>query len=74
MANIPMQNCREKLAGEKVFPHIFGTDMSGRDILVRVMYGARVSMAVGICAALLVLFIGAIYGSVSGYFGGKSMQ
>lgn len=62
---------QRKAAGEKVFPHIFGTDMYGRDILVRVMYGARVSMAVGICAALLVLFIGAIYGSVSGYFGGK---
>lgn len=60
-----------KAAGEKVFPHIFGTDMYGRDILVRVMYGARVSMAVGICAALLVLVIGALYGSISGYFGGK---
>lgn len=60
-----------KAAGEKVFPHIFGTDMYGRDILVRVMYGARVSMAVGICAAFLVLIIGAVYGSISGYCGGK---
>ena len=60
-----------KAAGEKVFPHVFGTDMYGRDILVRVMYGARVSMAVGICAALLVLIIGALYGSISGYCGGK---
>ena len=60
-----------KAAGEHVFPHIFGTDMYGRDILVRVMYGARVSMAVGIFAALLVLVIGAVYGSISGYFGGK---
>lgn len=60
-----------KAAGEKVFPHIFGTDMYGRDILVRVMYGARVSMTVGICAALLVLVIGALYGSISGYCGGK---
>ena len=33
-----------KANGEKVFPHVFGTDMYGRDILVRVMYGARVSM------------------------------
>ena len=62
---------QRKAAGEKVFPHVFGTDMYGRDILVRVMYGARVSMAVGICAALLVLFIGALYGSISGYCGGK---
>jgi len=60
-----------KAAGEKVFPHIFGTDMYGRDILVRVMYGARVSMSVGICAALLVLLIGATYGAISGYCGGK---
>lgn len=61
----------KKAAGEKVFPHVFGTDMYGRDILVRVMYGARVSMAVGICAAFLVLIIGAVYGSISGYCGGK---
>ena len=60
-----------KAAGEKVFPHVFGTDMYGRDILVRVMYGARVSMSVGICAAILVLLIGATYGAVSGYCGGK---
>ena len=65
------EELQRKAAGEKVFPHVFGTDMYGRDILVRVMYGARVSMAVGICAALLVLFIGAIYGSISGYCGGK---
>lgn len=60
-----------KAAGEKVFPHVFGTDMYGRDIMVRVMYGARVSMSVGICAALLVLLIGATYGAISGYCGGK---
>lgn len=62
---------QRKAAGENVFPHIFGTDMYGRDILVRVMYGARVSMSVGIFAALLVLVIGALYGSISGYFGGR---
>ena len=65
------EELQRKAAGEKGFPHVFGTDMYGRDILVRVMYGARVSMAVGICAALLVLFIGALYGSISGYCGGK---
>ena len=65
------EELQRKAAGEKVFPHVFGTDMYGRDILVRVMYGARVSMAVGICAALLVLVIGALYGSISGYCGGK---
>ena len=60
-----------KAAGEKVFPHVFGTDMYGRDILVRVMYGARVSMSVGVFAAILVLVIGALYGAISGYCGGK---
>ena len=65
------EELQRKAAGEKVFPHVFGTDMYGRDILVRVMYGARVSMSVGICAAFLVLVIGATYGAISGYCGGK---
>ena len=60
-----------KANGEKVFPHVFGTVMYGRDILVRVMYGARVSMSVGVFAAILVLVIGALYGAISGYCGGK---
>ena len=59
-----------KAAGEKVFPHVFGTDGFGRDIMVRTMIGARVSLLVGVFAALLVLVIGAVYGSVSGYAGG----
>lgn len=60
----------QKAAGEKVFPHVFGTDGFGRDIMVRTMIGARVSLLVGVFAALLVLIIGAVYGSVSGYAGG----
>ena len=67
----PDTELERKAAGEKVFPHVFGTDMYGRDILVRVMYGARVSMSVGVFAALLVLIIGALYGAISGYCGGK---
>ena len=66
-----MQELQRKAAGEDVFPHVFGTDKFGRDIMVRVMVGTRVSMLVGVCAALLVLIIGATYGSISGYFGGK---
>ena len=65
-----MQELQRKAAGEDVFPHVFGTDEQGRDIMVRVMVGARVSIIVGVCAALLVLVIGALYGSISGYCGG----
>lgn len=65
------EELERKANGEKVFPHVFGTDMYGRDILVRVMYGARVSMSVGVFAAILVLVIGALYGAISGYCGGK---
>lgn len=57
-------------SGEKVFPHVFGTDKYGRDILVRTMYGTRVSMTIGVMAALVVLVIGCLYGSISGYCGG----
>lgn len=62
----------ERIAnGEKVFPHLFGTDSSGRDYAIRVIYGARISLLVGFFAAIIVLIIGVIYGSISGYFGGK---
>lgn len=58
-------------AGEKVFPHIMGTDNLGRDYCIRVIYGTRISLLVGFVSALIVIVIGIIYGSVSGYFGGK---
>jgi oligopeptide transport system permease protein len=58
--------------GEKVFPHIFGTDTHGRDIFVRMMYGTRVSMLIGVAAAVLTLIIGVLYGAVSGYIGGRT--
>ncbi|MGL5962442.1 MAG: ABC transporter permease [Cetobacterium sp.] len=49
----------------------FGTDQLGRDIFVRVMYGARYSLAIAFIASFLNLIIGIIYGGVSGYFGGR---
>ncbi len=57
---------------KRVFPHVFGTDSAGRDLMARTMYGGRVSIAVGIVAALIVLVIGSVYGSVSGLLGGTA--
>ena len=57
-------------AGEKVFPHFLGTDKLGRDYAVRIMVGSRISLTVGLIAAAIILFIGALYGSIAAFFGG----
>ena len=52
--------------------HWLGTDSLGRDLLVRLLYGGRISIGVGLCATMVALTIGVIYGAVAGYVGGKA--
>lgn len=58
----------EGKVGNKLFP--WGSDEFGRDVLTRVMYGARISLFIALVAALVNLFIGVIYGSIAGLQGG----
>ncbi|HSI14891.1 MAG TPA: ABC transporter permease [Chthoniobacter sp.] len=51
--------------------HFFGTDNNGRDSLARILEGARISLLVGFCGAIVSLFVGTSYGLVSGYLGGR---
>lgn len=52
--------------------HWFGTDKFGRDIFTRTLYGARISLTIGLVTALINMVIGVVYGGFSGYFGGKT--
>lgn len=51
--------------------YIFGSDDLGRDILTRVIYGARISLIIGIIASIVNLTLGVAYGGIAGYYGGK---
>ncbi len=51
--------------------HFLGTDKFGRDMLIRIFYGTRVSLTVGFAASILNVFIGVLYGGIAGYFGGR---
>ena len=72
LADEPAEDAKEIKLDKSVFPHVFGTDSVGRDLMARTMFGARVSIIIGIAAALIVLVIGSIYGSISGLIGGKT--
>ncbi len=52
--------------------HLFGTDKMGRDIFVRTMYGARISLTIGFTAAAINMVIGVFYGGIAGYVGGMT--
>lgn len=64
------QNASERLQGPS-FDHPFGTDEMGRDIMARIIYGARYSLKVGIMATIIAAVVGIPAGAVAGYFGGN---
>ena len=51
--------------------HVCGTDQMGRDLFIRILYGARISLTIGVVAAIINFFIGVLYGGLSGYIGGR---
>lgn len=58
--------------GEGSWAHVLGTDAFGRDYLSRIIYGSRVSLTIGFCAAAVAALIGTSIGLLAGYFGGKT--
>ena len=70
LSTAPAEGASELKLIRRVFPHVFGTDSAGRDLMARTMFGAQVSIIIGIVAAVIVLIIGSLYGAVSGLAGG----
>jgi peptide/nickel transport system permease protein/oligopeptide transport system permease protein len=54
------------------FSHWLGTDLHGRDLLTRLLYGGRISLLVGLVGATVSLLVGVTYGLISGYLGGRA--
>ena len=65
-----MIRARLAIFGDWCVPSICGTDSLGRDVLARILWGARVSLVVGIVASCVSLMIGVSYGAIAGYVGG----
>ena len=64
------QNVFERLQPPSLH-HLFGTDDLGRDVFTRMIFGARISIAVGFISVFIILVIGTLLGIISGYYGGK---
>ena len=64
------QNVFERLQSPSL-NHLFGTDDLGRDVFTRMIFGARISLAVGFISVFIILIIGTFLGIISGYYGGK---
>lgn len=67
------QDIANRLAGPSLH-HLFGTDELGRDLLSRVIFGARIALGVAVPAVLLAMFVGLVIGLIAGYLGGGTDQ
>ena len=70
---VTAQDMDNTLAGPTA-AHLLGTDDLGRDVLSRIIYGARISLLVGFTAAIASVFIGTVLGTLAGYFSGKPFR